>query len=161
MSELRLCEHCERHIGESEPRCPFCDHPCAPAPARRSTASVLFAVAAAATVAACYGGPQRNMQQNPPQNTQPSTPTNSTAPSATPAPTNSNDGATSRAEPATIGEARMLADGTLVLDLESGEQRDVIGAGSFRYPTVHPQYEEILAHVGPMQPGQRRPVRAF
>ncbi|MFO0561262.1 MAG: hypothetical protein U0269_24805 [Polyangiales bacterium] len=156
MSELRLCDHCERHIRESESRCPFCDHACAPTSARRSTASVLFAVAAAATVAACYGGPQRNMQQNPPQNTQPSAPTPNTAP----APTSTNDGATSRAEP-TIGEARMLADGTLVLDLESSDLRDSIGAGSFRYPTVHPQYEEILAHVGPMQPGQRRPVRAF
>jgi hypothetical protein len=117
---------------------------------------VLFAVAAAATVAACYGGLQRNMQPNPPQHTQPSTPT--------PAPTNanspSNGGATSSTE-STIGEARMLADRTLVLELNTSDLRDSIGAGSFRYPTVHPQYEEILAHVGPMQPGQRRPVRAF
>lgn len=108
---------------------------------------MLFAVAAAATVAACYGGPQRNMQQNPPANTQP-------------APTNTHDGATSQREN-TIGEARMLADGTLELQLESNDLRDSIGAGTFRYPTVHPQYEEILAHVGPIQPGQRRAVRAF
>jgi len=72
----------------------------------------------------------------------------------------SNGGATSSTE-STIGQAHMLADRTLVLELHTSDLRDSIGAGSFRYPTVHPQYEEILAHAGPMQPGQRRPVRAF
>lgn len=150
MSELRLCEACERHIRESESRCPFCAHAVLPAAARRSTASVLFAVAAAATVAACYGAPQRNMQQAPtPQQPAPQPPTTA------------GDGATSSAREPSIGEARMLADGTLELELTGDDLRDSTGAGTFRYPAVHPQYESILAHVGPIRPGQRRPVRAF
>lgn len=166
MSELRLCDGCERHIRVSEARCPFCDRLCSGDPPRRSAASVLFAVAAAATVAACYGGPQRNVvPASQPTQEQPSSaapaPTTAPTPGSQPAPMNSSDGAATNGHGRAIGEAHMLADRTIELSLEAEGSRDSIGAGTFRYPTVHPQYEEILAHVGPMQPGQRRPVRAF
>lgn len=163
MTELHVCAHCGRHIRATESRCPFCSSAVTPTSPRSSAASVLFAVAAAATVAACYGGPQRNIQQQAPQQqpaTQPPTgpstaPAPSTQPSATP------DATSSRAQPGAIGAARMLADRTLVLELNGSDLRDSIGAGEFRYPTVHPQYDEILAHVGPIEPGQRRSVREF
>ncbi|MBL8683681.1 MAG: hypothetical protein JNK05_31205 [Myxococcales bacterium] len=156
MTELHVCDHCERHIRRTESQCPFCSGVVTPSSARPTAASVLFAVAAAATVAACYGGPQRNMQQPAPQQQPAQPPAQPPAvPSATP------DATSSRAQPDSIGEARMLADRTLVLELSGSDLRDSVGAGEFRYPTVHPQYDEILAHIGPIEPGQRRNVRAF
>jgi hypothetical protein len=153
MAELHLCNHCGRHIRTTEARCPFCENVASAPSARSSASSVLFAVAAAATVAACYGAPQRNMQQPPqPAQQQP-------APQQAPQPA-APDATSSRARPA-IGEARMLADGTLVLELRGDDARDSINGGEFRYPRVHPQYDEVLAHVGPIAPGQRRDVRAF
>jgi hypothetical protein len=151
MQHLKVCDHCGRHVRADEQRCPFCEHEAKPENvAPRSTASLLFAMAAAATVAACYGGPQRNIQPTPapPQSSQPAQP---------PA---TSEGSTS-ANTNTIGEARMLADRTLVLELRGDDLRDSMGTGEFRYPTVHPQYDEILAHLGPMQPGERRAVRRF
>lgn len=160
MSELRLCDGCERHIRVSEARCPFCDRACSADPPRRSAASVLFAVAAAATVAACYGGPQRNVAP-PSQPVQEQPSSSAPAPSAAPAPAQTSDAAATNGHARSIGEARMLADRTIELELSDEGARDSVGAGTFRYPAAHPQYDEILAHVGPMQPGQRRSVRAF
>lgn len=56
-----------------------------------------------------------------------------------------------------IGEATMLEDGTLVLDLvaTAGGTR---GHGRVTYAPSDPQYAEVLEHLGGMQPGERKLV---
>jgi len=57
---------------------------------------------------------------------------------------------------ATIGEASMRADGTLVLDLvTTGATR---GQARLSYPPSHPEYRKVLAHLGGLRPGERKPV---
>lgn len=55
----------------------------------------------------------------------------------------------------------MLADRTLELQLRAEDGRGAVGEGLFRYTVDHPQYGQILAHVGPMQPGETRSVAPF
>jgi hypothetical protein len=61
-----------------------------------------------------------------------------------------------------IGQAWLEPDGTLVLDLQTDDPRagGVVQA-LFRYPKDHPKYDEILAHVGPLRPGERKAVRPW
>jgi hypothetical protein len=56
------------------------------------------------------------------------------------------------AEPAIIGRARMLADGTIVLALM------VPAHAQLTYPPSHPQYASVLSHLGGMKPGEEKPV---
>lgn len=58
----------------------------------------------------------------------------------------------------TIGTARMEADGTLVLNLRAEGAGGVIGDAQFVYPPNHPQYQDILKHLGGLKPGQEKPV---
>jgi hypothetical protein len=59
-----------------------------------------------------------------------------------------------RTRPAVVGEATMLPDGSLSVKLKSegGETRTVI------FKPENPRYKEILAHVGDMKPGERKPL---
>ena len=74
---------------------------------------------------------------------------------------------TARAEsrqPQYIGECWMEADGTIRMFLRAEKQTDgntIVGHGLFEYRPGDPQYEEILKHVGPMRPGDRRAVPAW
>lgn len=67
-------------------------------------------------------------------------------------------------KPRYIGECRMEADGTirmfLRVEMQTGDKR-IIGHALQDYRPDDPQYEEILRHVGPMRPGDRRPVPAW
>lgn len=58
----------------------------------------------------------------------------------------------------------MEADGTirmfLRVEMQTGDKR-IIGHALQDYRPDDPQYEEILRHVGPMRPGDRRPVPAW
>jgi hypothetical protein len=56
-----------------------------------------------------------------------------------------------------IGTASMEPDGTIVLRLVARE-RGVRGEGVLRYAPSDPQYLQILHHVGPIKPGETRPV---
>lgn len=60
-----------------------------------------------------------------------------------------------------IGTATMEEDGTLVLNLRATGAGGVVGDGQIRYQPGSPHYASVLAHVGPMKPGEVRPVRAF
>jgi len=60
--------------------------------------------------------------------------------------------------PESIGVATMEADGTLVLRVHAYGPGGVHGEGQLRYATSHPKYREILAHVGPLKPGEFRSV---
>jgi hypothetical protein len=62
------------------------------------------------------------------------------------------------AEPASIGTARMDADGTIVLRLIARDPGGARGEALMRYPPSHPEYAAILRHVGPLRPGEERPV---
>ena len=61
---------------------------------------------------------------------------------------------------ASIGVASMESDGTIVLRLRA-TGNGMIGEGQLRYPPTDPQYNDILKHVGPLRPGEFRPVRPW
>lgn len=63
-----------------------------------------------------------------------------------------------------IGDARMLADGTIVLMLRSDPKVDGVYTGPMRYTYApsHPRYAAISKHVGPLEPdGPEVLVRPF
>jgi hypothetical protein len=62
------------------------------------------------------------------------------------------------APPTPIGAATMEADGTLILDLIARDGWGGIGEGRLIYPPDHPQYQEVLDHVGGLAPGEVKPV---
>ena len=57
-----------------------------------------------------------------------------------------------------IGVARMLPDGTIVLDLRAESPAGARGDGQLRYPKDSPQYQDVLKHLGGLQPGETKPV---
>lgn len=57
-----------------------------------------------------------------------------------------------------IGVAWMEEDGTIVLRLRAEGPDGLRGTGMLTYPKNHPQYAEIMAHVGPLEPGEHKPV---
>jgi hypothetical protein len=59
---------------------------------------------------------------------------------------------------APIGTARMEPDGTIVLMLVASGPGGAIGQGLMRYPPNDPNYAAVLRHVGPLRPGEERPV---
>ncbi len=59
---------------------------------------------------------------------------------------------------ASIGVARMEADGTIDLQLRAEGPGGTVGDALIRYPVGHPQYRQILKHVGGLEKGQSKPV---
>jgi len=59
---------------------------------------------------------------------------------------------------APIGVARMESDGTIVLQLRAEGPGGIVGDALMRYPVGHPQYREILQHLGGLEKGQSKPV---
>jgi hypothetical protein len=57
-----------------------------------------------------------------------------------------------------IGTASMKADGTIVLDLRAESPQGDLGMALFTYPPSHPEYREILEHLGGLKPGTSRLV---
>jgi hypothetical protein len=57
-----------------------------------------------------------------------------------------------------IGMASMKADGTIVLDLRAESPEGDHGLALFEYPPSHPEYGEILDHLGGLQPGESKLV---
>lgn len=66
-----------------------------------------------------------------------------------------------RPQPAVIGEATMLPDGSLSVTIkpDGPPQRGETGAAVFK--PNNPRYREILSHVGDMKPGDRKPIPAW
>lgn len=52
----------------------------------------------------------------------------------------------------------MTEDGTIVLDLRAVSPQGQVGIGRLTYPPSHPQYQEILKHIGGIKPGENKPV---
>jgi len=59
---------------------------------------------------------------------------------------------------ASIGAARLLPDGTIELHLRAEGAGGLVGDATLRYPKGHAQYQQILKHLGGLQPGQDKPV---
>lgn len=56
-----------------------------------------------------------------------------------------------------IGTAKMLADGSLSMQLRA-EYKDAIGDALFLVKPNDPRYGEYLAHLGGLTPGEEKPV---
>jgi hypothetical protein len=63
-------------------------------------------------------------------------------------------------EPASIGMAWMEEDGTIVLLLRA-ETNGMVGHAHFDYPPNHPEYAEILEHLGGLVPGEQKSVKPW
>jgi hypothetical protein len=57
-----------------------------------------------------------------------------------------------------IGMATMREDGTVVLDLRAEGPHGETGLAQAVYPPSHPQYREVLQHVGGLRPGEQKLV---
>jgi len=65
-----------------------------------------------------------------------------------------------KTEPFIIGDAKMMEDGTIVVNLR--RTRDGINvSGIVKYPANSPHYKEILDHLGGMRPGETKLVPAW
>jgi hypothetical protein len=63
-------------------------------------------------------------------------------------------------EPVFIGDAQMQEDGTIVFNWR--RTADGINvSGIVTYPTSHPNYKEVLDHIGGMKPGEVKLVPAW
>ena len=60
-----------------------------------------------------------------------------------------------------IGVATMNDDGTIVLRLRTKSPHGGVGEGTLVYPPTHPQYQNILSHIGPIRKGQTVPVKPW
>jgi hypothetical protein len=65
-----------------------------------------------------------------------------------------------KAEPFIIGDAQMMEDGTIVVNLR--RTRDGMNiSGIVKYPVDSPHYKEVLDHLGGMRPGETKLVPAW
>ena len=60
-------------------------------------------------------------------------------------------------QPKTIGSAKMLDDGTIVLDLRAAGP-GMLGEARVTYPPGHPEYQNVLRHLGGLRPGEEKYV---
>ncbi len=67
---------------------------------------------------------------------------------------------TTESEDEFIGTARMEEDGTINMQLKAVGD-GIVGFGKLTYAKDHPNYAEILEHLGPMKPGAEVLVRPF
>jgi hypothetical protein len=59
-----------------------------------------------------------------------------------------------------IGMAEISEDGTLVLTLRAAGN-GAVGDARIVYTKSDPRYDEVKKHVGPLKPGEQKPVRPF
>jgi hypothetical protein len=58
-----------------------------------------------------------------------------------------------------IGVATMRPDGTIDLQLRAYDPKTgAIGDGLLVYPPGHPDYQDVLKHLGGLKPGEQKPV---
>lgn len=62
---------------------------------------------------------------------------------------------------ASIGEATMEKDGTIILTLRATGPGGAVGDGRLIYPPSHAEYQKILKHLGGLRPGEKKPVAPF
>ena len=57
-----------------------------------------------------------------------------------------------------IGVAFLGPDGSIVLDLRATNGRGIVGDARLVYPMGHPEYSEVLEHLGGLEPGRAKSV---
>ncbi len=57
-----------------------------------------------------------------------------------------------------IGEARMLPDNSIELNLSTTQPDGSIAHGLVTYKPSDPRYRSTLEHIGAIEPGERKPV---
>jgi hypothetical protein len=57
-----------------------------------------------------------------------------------------------------IGMSQMDAEGNVVLELHAKHENGASGIARLVYPPTHPEYENILSHLGGLMPGEKKPV---
>ncbi|MGC4123230.1 MAG: hypothetical protein QM765_53425 [Myxococcales bacterium] len=62
--------------------------------------------------------------------------------------------------PESIGTATMKDDGTIVMMLRA-TGGGAVGDAMLTYPKSHPEYANILKHLGGLKPGESKPVPPF
>jgi hypothetical protein len=60
-----------------------------------------------------------------------------------------------------VGDAEMLDDGTIVLNLFAQKNDAAPGATQLIYPLDHKDYKVILRHIGNIKPGEKVGVRPW
>jgi hypothetical protein len=65
-----------------------------------------------------------------------------------------------RPEPVIIGDATMMKDGTIVMNLWRTADGTPVN-GNFKYGVSDPQYADVLHHLGAMKPGETKLVPAW
>lgn len=60
--------------------------------------------------------------------------------------------------PPSIGVAKMLPDGTIILWLRAEGPKGEIGDATFTYKKSDPKYADILKHLGGLKAGEEKPV---
>ena len=63
--------------------------------------------------------------------------------------------------PEYIGVCWMEDDGAIKMRLRAEGPGGMVGHAMMEYGPRHPQYAEILDHVGPLKPGERKQVRPW
>lgn len=64
----------------------------------------------------------------------------------------------SKNEQDSIGSARMEKDGTIILQLRAESHGGPVGDALLRYPPNHPEYNNVLQHLGGLEKGQEKLV---
>lgn len=64
-------------------------------------------------------------------------------------------------EPWFTGQATMLPDGTIHLDLASKDRSGTIVHGRIDYGPEHPDYAQVKAHVGEISVGEVKAIAPF
>jgi hypothetical protein len=64
-------------------------------------------------------------------------------------------------QPKSIGAAWLETDGTLVMQLRAETPGKALGDALLRYKPDDPAYHRMLDHVGPLKPGETKPVPPF
>lgn len=54
----------------------------------------------------------------------------------------------------TIGSATMTENRSIILDLRAEGEQGEVGISQLVYAPSDPHYNEVLRHIGPLQPGQ-------
>lgn len=63
--------------------------------------------------------------------------------------------------PEFIGVCWMEEDGTLKMRLRADGPGGIVGHAMFEYPPDHADYKEMMEHVGPIKPGERKGVKPW
>lgn len=63
--------------------------------------------------------------------------------------------------PEFIGICWMEDDGTIKMRLRAEAPGGIVGHTLLEYPPKHAEYKEIMEHIGPIKPGERKGVRPW